>query len=107
MSCVLQGEVVTLANKALQSLCSRGTNVLLEGRSQTVNYIRQVARSFLWQSLPRNDRRLCVWLFIIMVVGAQVAAPFRVGVEGSAGDRHASHGAGADGQSVAIVGRQP
>ena len=44
---VLQGEVVTLANKALQSLCSRGTNVLLEGRSQTVNYIRQVARSFL------------------------------------------------------------
>ena len=43
---VLQGEVVTLANKALQSLCSRGTNVLLEGRSQTVNYIRQVARSF-------------------------------------------------------------
>ena len=39
-----------------------------------------------------------------VAVGAQVAAPFRVGVEGSAGDRHASHGAGADGQSVAIVG---
>ena len=38
---VRQGEVVTLANKALQSLCARGTNVLLEGRSQTVNYIRQ------------------------------------------------------------------
>ena len=77
MSCVLQGEVVTLANKALQSLCSRGTNVLLEGRSQTVNYIRQVARSFLWQSLPLDERcthvdgrirevayvygRLCFW----------------------------------------------
>ena len=41
-----------------------------------------------------------------VAVDAQVAAPFRVGVEGSAGDRHASHGAGADGQSVAIVGRQ-
>jgi len=39
-----QGEVVTLANKALQSLCSRGTNVLLEGRSQTVNYIRSPHR---------------------------------------------------------------
>ena len=51
--------------------------------------------------------RLCLWSFIIMAVGAQVAAPFRVGVEGSAGDRHASHGAGADGQSVTIVGRQP
>ena len=46
---------MTLANKALQSLCSRGTNVLLEGRSQTVNYIRQVARSFLLQSLSRSD----------------------------------------------------
>ena len=40
-ACVCQGEVVTVANKALQSLCARGTNVLLEGRSQTVNYIRQ------------------------------------------------------------------
>ena len=51
--------------------------------------------------------RLCLRSFMLLVVGVQVAAPFRVGVEGSAGDRHASHGAGADGQSVAIVGRQP
>ena len=43
--CLWQGEVVTLANKALQSLCARGTNVLLEGRSQTVNYIRHVPQA--------------------------------------------------------------
>ena len=48
-----QGEVVTLANKALQSLCERGTNVLLEGRSQTVNYIRSPHRFELVLANPQ------------------------------------------------------
>ena len=56
------------------------------------------------------DVYVCMFQFflsIYLLVDAQVAAPFRVGVEGSAGDRHAAHSTGADGQSVAIVGRQP
>jgi len=37
---VVQGEVILFASAATQEMCSRGMNVILEGREATVNYVR-------------------------------------------------------------------
>merc|ERR1711920_967202 len=68
-----QGEVITFIQDALQKMTADGVNVLLEGRTQTLNYIR-------------TPHRIDLQLKDMSVVGKRQAALLLGKAIGSAGD---------------------